>query len=78
VEWFACRRPLAESRLEALGEIRLRELLDPEAIRYALGKNLEAESFKKEQEGELWRWLALSAGVVLLLELFAAWWFGRK
>ena len=25
-----------------------------------------------------WRWLALAAGVFLLVELFAAWWFGRK
>ncbi len=76
--FFACRRPQAESDLEPLGEVRLRSLLDPLEVRYALGDKIEVDAFEREQEGELWRWFAITAGIILLVELFTAWWFGRK
>jgi len=78
--WYAVRREASESDLKECDEETLREALGPsgERIRYVMGENIEVDEFRQEQEGEIWRWLALAAGVFLLLELFAAWWFGRK
>ena len=50
----------------------------PTLLRAGRGGNVDVDAFRRDQEGEGWRWLALAAGVFLLLELFAAWWFGRK
>lgn len=76
--WYACRRSREESRLRPAGESRLAGLLDGLDLNYAMGRNIEVDAFRQEQEGEIWRWLALTAGLVLLLELFVAWWFGRR
>ena len=71
------RRP-AESNLDSLGEERLREALEPFDLQFTIGSVVEVDAFRREQEGEVWRYLAFAAGLFLLLELFVAWWFGRK
>jgi len=77
-EWFAFRRRSAESDLEPLGEERLRKALEPAGVQFAIGSDVEVDAFRRQQEGEIWRWMAFGAGLFLLLELFAAWWFGRR
>ncbi len=77
VRWYACRRPARESDLTPLGEARLRELLEAGEIKYSIGQEVDVDAFREEREGELWRWLAIAAGLILLTELAVAWWFGR-
>jgi len=77
-EWYAFRRRPAESNLDSLGEERLREALEPFDLQFTIGSEVEVDAFRREQEGEVWRYLAFAAGLFLLLELFVAWWFGRK
>jgi hypothetical protein len=76
--WFACRREASESDLEPVHEALLGTLLEETGVRFAIGQNIEVDSFEREQEGDVGRSLALGAGCLLLLELFAAWWFGRR
>ncbi|GEM_PF-1804022 len=76
--WYAVRREAGESDLAECGEESLRAALADTGIRFVIGGNVDVDAFRRDQEGEVWRWLALAAGVFLLLELFAAWWFGRK
>jgi len=77
-QWVAFRRPASESDLRALGEERLRELFEPFDVAVSIGSEVEIDEFRREQEGEVWRWLAFACGLFLVLELFAAWWFGRR
>jgi len=76
--WYSVRREAGESDLDGCGEDGLRAALAGTGIRFVIGGNVDVDAFRRDQEGEVWRWLALAAGVFLLLELFAAWWFGRK
>ncbi len=76
--WYSVRREAGESDLAECGEESLRAALAGTGIRFVIGGNVDVDAFRRDQEGEVWRWLALAAGVFLLLELFAAWWFGRK
>ncbi len=76
--WFACRRDSRESDLEPLAEAELARCLSPFGIKYSFGRDLEVDAFNREQEGELWRGLALGAAALLFVELLAAWWFGRR
>jgi hypothetical protein len=75
---FACRRDARESDLEPAGEARLRPALAAAGVDFVMGRDASAGVFEKAEEGETWRWLAMSAGIVLLVELFVAWWFGRR
>lgn len=77
-EWYAFRRQPSESNLEPLGDERLRKALEPLGVQFAIGSDVEVDAFRRQQEGEVWRWMALGAGLFLVLELFAAWWFGRR
>ena len=54
------------------------EALEPFDLQFTIGSEVEVDAFRREQEGEVWRYLAFAAGLFLLLELFVAWWFGRK
>ena len=78
--WYAVRRVDSESDLTKRDIGKLRETFerDFKGIRIAVGGNVDVDAFRRDQEGEIWRWLALAAGLFLLVELFAAWWFGRK
>jgi len=76
--WYSVRREAGESDLDGCGEDGLRAALAGTGIRFVIGGNVDVDAFRRDQEGEVWRWLALAAGVFLLLELFAGWWFGRK
>ena len=76
--WYACRRDPRESDLEPAGEARLRAALAPAGVDFAMGKDIEVDVFQKNEEGETWRWLAFSAALFLLIELLAAWSFGRR
>jgi uncharacterized membrane protein len=76
--WYACQRKPEESNLEAIEAIDLSRLLEEQGIRFSIGQDAEIEDLQREQEGELWRWLALAVGSLLLVELLAAWWFGRR
>jgi hypothetical protein len=77
-EWFACTRALKDSDLEPMGEARLRAALEPLGVEFTVGTEVDVDAFRQAEEGEAWRTLAWSAGLVLLLELFLAWWFGRR
>ncbi|MBI4604414.1 MAG: BatA domain-containing protein [Planctomycetes bacterium] len=76
--WYACRRHPAESDLEPAGEERLRAALGAAGIELVLGRDSGGEPFQKAEEGETWRLFALGAGLLLLVELLCAWWFGRR
>ena len=75
---FACRRDPRDSDLEPAGESRLRAALGPAGVDFLMGRDPSADMFQRSDEGETWRWIAYAAGCVLLLELFLAWWFGRR
>ena len=77
-QWFSFRRSSSESDLRALGETGLRNAMEPLGVTYAIGNEVEIDAFRRQQEGEVWRWMALGAGIFLVLELLAAWWFGRR
>ena len=78
--WYSVRRVDSESDLTKRDISKLRETFERDfpGIPIAVGGNVDVDAFRRDQEGEIWRWLALAAGLFLLLELFAAWWFGRK
>ena len=76
--WYAVRREDSESDLGECDGESLHEALADTGIQFVMGGNVDVDAFRRDQEGEIWRWLALAAGVFLLVELFAAWWFGRK
>ena len=76
--WYAVRREDSESDLGECDGESLYEALSDTGIQFVMGGNVDVDAFRRDQEGEIWRWLALAAGVFLLVELFAAWWFGRK
>lgn len=78
IKVFACRRSPLESDLKVLHENELSRLLESRNLRFTIGQDIEIEDFKREQEGELWRWLALVVGSLLLVELFAAYVFGKQ
>lgn len=76
---FACRRDARDSDLEPVGEARLRSALGAYGVEVAFGRDPSTDLTREnENEGEVWRWTAYAAGMVLLLELFVAWWFGRQ
>jgi hypothetical protein len=76
--WYACRRDPRESDLEPAGEPRLRDALGSAGVEFTMGKDVEVDVFQKNEEGETWRWLSFGAGLFLLIELLAAWSFGRR
>ena len=78
IEWFAFTRSPEESDLTAMDAGALEKALEGTGVRFAVGRSLEVDAFRNEQEGEIWRWLALAAGLFLVTELFVAWWFGRR
>ncbi|HVR75086.1 MAG TPA: BatA domain-containing protein [Planctomycetota bacterium] len=74
----ACRRDPRDSDLEPAGEARLRAALAPAGVEFVMGSELGADLYESREEGETWRWLAYAAGLFLVVELFVAWWFGRR
>jgi len=76
--WRAGRLDPVESDLEPAGEARLRAALGAAGVEFSLGRDVDVDVFRKSEEGETWRALASCAGIFLVLELLAAWWFGRR
>jgi hypothetical protein len=76
--WYAVRRDPAESDLEPAGEERLRAALSSAGVEFVLGREVDVDVFARGEEGETWRLLACGGGIFLLVELLAAWWFGRR
>jgi hypothetical protein len=76
--WYACRRDVKESDLTPADEERLRGLLGAAGIDFFLAREREGQAVQSFEEGEAWRFLAMGAGLFLLVELFAAYWFGRR
>ncbi|MEM7231333.1 MAG: BatA domain-containing protein [Planctomycetota bacterium] len=76
--WFACRFDPTESRLQPMEHEKLKSLLGEYKFDFNIGAEVDVDELRRKQEGEIWRYLALVAGVILLLELLVAWWFGRK
>ena len=76
--WRAGRLDPAESDLEPAGEARLRSALGSAGVEFSMGRDVDVDVFRKSEEGETWRALASCAGIFLVLELLAAWWFGRR
>lgn len=75
---FACQRDSRESNLELAGEPRLRAALSAVGVEFVLGRDPAADSLQLNDENEIWRFLSYAAGIVLVLELLVAWWFGRR
>jgi hypothetical protein len=75
--WFAVNRPLEESDLTPATEGELRRALAGVGVPITFSGSAAAAD-RDRREGDLWRWLALSAGLLLLTELGAAYWFGRR
>lgn len=78
VSWYACRFAARESDLERVSEAELAEELAEFGVPVSVGSGVDVDETRREREGETWRWLALACGAFLLLELFTAWWFGRR
>ena len=82
--WFAVCRDAAESDLHPADAAALRAGLEDVDVQLAMtgqhaGENVtESGSIEGSAGSETWRLCALGAGLFLLLELFCAWWFGRK
>jgi hypothetical protein len=76
--WRAGRLDPAESDLEPAGEERLRKALGGAGVEFTMGRDVDVDVFRKSEEGETWRALASCAGIFLVIELLAAWWFGRR
>ena len=75
---FACVRAPRESRLAPVDEIRLTAALEALGVNLVVGRSERGRMVTKEEGGEFWRWLAMGAGIFLVVELFAAWWMGRR
>ena len=75
--WFACSRDARESELEAVDLDQLRSELESLDMKIAFGESLGGGIASTQSGGEIWRWLALGAGIFLIIELFVAWWLGR-
>jgi hypothetical protein len=75
--WFAVNRPIAESDLMPAGEGELRSAFSGQPIRISFGAAGSGEG-SEGREGDIWRWLALTAGLLLLGELSLAYWVGRR
>jgi hypothetical protein len=76
--WHAVRRDPIESDLEPAGEQRLQAALSSVGVEFVMGREVDVDVFAKGEEGETWRLLACGGGLFLILELLAAWWFGRR
>jgi hypothetical protein len=84
--WFASRRDVRESDLEPAAEERLVEALSDKGLtavvhdRAGGGQSDVAANAGLSSGGghKLWRWCALGLGILLVLELVVAWWFGRR
>jgi hypothetical protein len=76
--WYSCRRDARESDLAPADEERLRGLLGAAGIDFFLAREREGQAIQSFEEGEAWRFLAMGAGLFLLVELLAAFWFGRR
>jgi hypothetical protein len=70
-------RPIDESDLTPVTEGELRSALAGLGLPFAFSESGKEEG-TDHREGDIWRWLALSAGLLLLGELAMAWWFGRR
>ncbi len=75
--WYAVNRPADESDLAPAAEGDLRAALAAKGLRFTLGESAGGEE-TEGREGDLWRWLALAAGLLLMVELTAACWLGRR
>ena len=75
--WFAVNRLAEESDLSPAAEGDLRAALAGKGLRFTIGSARDQEA-AEASEGDIWRWLALAAGVFLLLELSVACWIGRR
>jgi hypothetical protein len=78
IRWFACRFDPAESELASIADDELKSWIETYRIPVSVGTGIDVDAFRREQEGEIWRWLAFACAILLLVELLAAWWFGRK
>ncbi|HLU47095.1 MAG TPA: hypothetical protein VK116_03390, partial [Planctomycetota bacterium] len=78
ISWFACRFALGESDLERADKTKLESAFESFDIPVSIGAGTDVDDSQHEREGETFRWLALACGAFLLLELFTAWWFGRR
>ncbi len=75
---FACARAARESRLAPVDEARLTGALEALGVNLVVGRSDRGRMVTKEEGGEFWRWLAMGAGIFLVVELFTAWWMGRR
>jgi hypothetical protein len=75
--WFAVNRAVEESDLAPATEGELRSALSGSGISVAFEDSSKGEG-SEQREGDIWRWLALSAAFLLLSELALAYWFGRR
>ncbi len=75
---FACTRDPDESRLDPDPLDSLRPELESLGMRVSVTESEGGGLRVGESGGEVWRWLATAAGIVLLAELLFAWWLGRR
>ena len=75
---FACVRDARESRLAPADDLRLTAALEGQGMNLVVGRSERGRVVTKEEGGEIWRWLAMGAGIFLVVELFTAWWMGRR
>jgi aerotolerance regulator-like protein len=75
--WFAVNRAVEESDLAPATEGELRGVLTASGISISFADSSKGEA-SEQREGDIWRWLALSAAFLLLSELALAYWFGRR
>lgn len=75
--WYAANRSVDESDLAPAAEGDLRRAFAETGLRISFA-GTEAAADPEKREGDIWRWLALSALLILLAELGAAFWFGRR
>ncbi len=75
--WYVANRSADESDLAPAAEGDLRRALAETGLRVSFAGS-EAAADPEKREGDIWRWLAMTALVVLLMELGAAFWFGRR
>ena len=84
--WFASRRVASESDLEPAAAERLATALREAGLNTVVREpasggqtGLTAGAGGNSGGGsEMWRWCALGLGALLILELIAAWWLGRR
>jgi hypothetical protein len=76
---FAVNCDPAESNLEPIGEMELRDLLGGWPVRLVTGRQDVAEAVKASRSGvEFWRELVTAVAVLLVVESVLAWLFGAR